>query len=289
MHNLNWDNLRYVLTVAAQGSIAGAARELGVNRSTVLRRIENFQESLDCRIFLRTDSGYVLTAEAEKMVAAAREVENALYQLQRDIAGHELRLEGELRVTTTDGLMSTLVGPAIASFHRDHPKIVIDLTVTNHLLDLNRRDADIAIRPTSSPPSNLVAHRLRDVEFGLYASEDYLKGRNCGDLKRLDWIGLDSSSPTTDVCDWLKEHVPPDRIRVRADSFVTIRIAVEEGLGVAPLPTFFEASCPTLKRLDTASPGISLGLWALTHPDLVRSARIQAFLDHLKRHFAAQR
>ena len=146
MQHLNWDNLRYVLMVANQSSIAAAARELGVNRTTVLRRINAFQESLNCRIFERADTGYILTPEAEKMIIAAREVEDILFNMQRQIAGRELKLEGALRVTTTDTFMVALLGPHLASFHRKHPHIVVEILTTNSILDLNRRDADVLSR-----------------------------------------------------------------------------------------------------------------------------------------------
>ena len=138
MRHINWDNLRYVLMVANKGSVAAAARELEVNRTTVLRRINAFQENLNCRIFNRGKSGYALTPEAEKMITAAREVENTLFNMQRQIAGHELKLEGELRVTTTDSFMFSLLGSPLASFRQKHPHIVVDILVTNSLLDLNR-------------------------------------------------------------------------------------------------------------------------------------------------------
>ena len=146
MQHINWDNLRYVLMVAEKGSISAAARELGVNRSTVLRRIDAFQDSLQCRIFERSASGYSLTLEAEEMIRAARQVESTLYAMQRQIAGRELRLEGELRVTTTDTFVDSLIAPVLSQFHRRHPRIVVDVVVTNNVLDLNRRDADVAIR-----------------------------------------------------------------------------------------------------------------------------------------------
>ena len=97
----------------------------------MLRRINKFQENLNCRIFDRGDAGYVLTPEAEKMINAAREVENTLFNMQRQIAGHELKLEGELRVTTTDSFMMSVLAPHLASFRRKHPHIVVDLLVTN--------------------------------------------------------------------------------------------------------------------------------------------------------------
>ena len=160
MQHINWDNLRYVLMVAEKGSVAAASRELGVNRTTVLRRINTFQDNLNCLIFERSDSGYILTPEAEKMIDAAREVENTLFNMQRQIAARELRLEGELRVTTTDTLIVSVIGPYLASFHRKYPHIVVNIVMTNSILDMNRRDADVAVRPTKSPEGNLVGRRL---------------------------------------------------------------------------------------------------------------------------------
>ena len=125
MQHINWDNLRYVLMVANQESISAAARELGVNRTTVLRRINRFQQDLNCRIFDRGDAGYVLTPEAEKMINAAREVENTLFNMQRQIAGRESpaaeqahadvrarRAEGFLAMhCREDGLAGVRIGP----------------------------------------------------------------------------------------------------------------------------------------------------------------------------------
>ena len=164
MQHLNWDNLRYVLMVANKGSIAAAARELKVNRTTVLRRINTFQDDLNCRIFDRGDAGYALTPEAEKMINAAREVESTLFNMQRQIEGRELKLEGEIRVTTTDTFMLAILGPHLASFSKKHPHIVVEVLITNSVLDLNRHDADVAIRPTAIPDSRLVGHRLSDVD-----------------------------------------------------------------------------------------------------------------------------
>ncbi|UCH40918.1 MAG: LysR family transcriptional regulator, partial [Gammaproteobacteria bacterium] len=189
MQHLNWDNLRYVLMVANMGSISAAARELEVNRSTVLRRIGKFQQDLNCRIFERGEAGYVLTPEAEKMITAAREVENTLFNMQRQIAGHELKLEGELRVTTTDSFMLSVLGPHLASFRQKHPHIVVDLLVTNSVLDLDRRDADVAIRPTRQPDGNLVGRRLCDVEFGVYAAPGLLDSIEPADVFDARWIG----------------------------------------------------------------------------------------------------
>jgi DNA-binding transcriptional LysR family regulator len=283
MQHLNWDNLRYVLRVAGSGSIAAAARELGVNRTTVLRRINAFQQDLNCRIFERGDSGYVLTPEAEKMIAAAREVEATLFDMQRQIAGRELRLEGELRVTTTDSFMLAMLAPHLASFRERHPHIVVTVLITNSLLDLNRRDADIAIRPIPVPDAGLVGQRLQDVRFDAFASAEYLE--SASDLSLLDhrWLGFADTLRATLLGKWLESKLEPRNICLRCDSFVGLRTAAEAGIGVAMLPRFLGEESESLVRLAELDPGINTGSWILTHPDLVRSARVHAFVDHFSR------
>ena len=281
MQHINWDNLRYVLMVANKGSIAAAARELDVNRTTVLRRINTFQENLNCRIFDRGDAGYVLTAEAEKMIDAAREVENTLFDMQRQIAGHELKLEGELRVTTTDSFILSMLGPHLATFREKHPYIVVDLLATNNILDLHRRDADVAIRPTRQPESNLVGRRLCDVEFGVYAAPEFLHNMTDDSVFNQRWIGFADSLVSTPVGAWFDTTIPAANICLRCDSFVAMRIVAESGMGLALLPGFLGAASQTLIRLDAPTRELTTGLWILTHPDLVRSARVHAFVDHI--------
>ena len=286
MQHINWDNLRYVLVVANKGSIAAAARELGVNRTTVLRRINIFQQNLNCRIFDRGDSGYVLTPEAEKMIDAAREVEGTLFDMQRQIAGHELKLEGELRVTTTDTFMLSLLGPHLASFQQTHPHIVVEVLMTNNVLDLNRRDADVAIRPTRSPDAGLVGRRLCDVDFGVYATRQLLQSVDRERLFDARWIGFVDSIMHTPIGVWFNSAVDIRNICLRCDSFVAVRVAAESGIGLALLPRLLGDSSPQLERLDLDTSELTVGLWALAHPDLARSARVHAFIVHLSQALA---
>lgn len=280
MQQLNWDNLRYVLVVAKCGSIAAAARELGVNRTTVLRRIDAFQENLGCRIFERSQSGYVLTLEAEKIIDAAQEVESTLLNIQRQIEGRELRLEGELRVTTTDTLMVSKLGPHLASFHRKHPHILVTVGITNNIMDLTRRDADIAIRPTHEPEYPLVGRRLADVHFGVYGSADYLEAFSGTTLQQHHWIGFDPSLQSTLPGKWLDAKFPKAKICFRSDSFVGLRIAAENGIGLALLPHYLGDSSTILQRLPAPTEELTTGLWLLAHPDMIRSARVNAFMHH---------
>ncbi len=287
MQHINWDNLRYVLMVANKGSVSAAARELGVNRTTVLRRINRFQQDLNCRIFHRGDAGYVLTAEAEKMISAAREVENTLLNLQRQIAGHELKLEGELRVTTTDSFMLAVLGPHLASFRQKHPHIVVDLLITNSVLDLNRRDADVAIRPTRQPETHLVGRRLGDVEFGVYALPEIVASLAPFEIRNSRWIGFADSLLASPVGAWFEASIDNHHICMRCDSFVAVRVAAEAGIGLALLPCFLGDDSNNLERIDLDTHALTTGLWILTHTDLVRSARVNAFVEHISGELAA--
>jgi DNA-binding transcriptional LysR family regulator len=286
MQHINWDNLRYVLVVANKGSIAAAARELGVNRTTVLRRINTFQQNLNCRIFDRGDTGYVLTPEAEKMIDAAREVEGTLFDMQRQIAGHELKLEGELRVTTTDTFMLSLLGPHLASFQKTHPHIVVEVLMTNNILDLNRRDADVAIRPTRSPDASLVGRRLCDVDFGIYATPQLLQWVDRNQIFDARWIGFVDDIMQTPIGAWFSNAVEIRHICLRCDSFVAVRVAAEAGIGLALLPRLLGDSSAELEMLEVDTSQLTVGLWALAHPDLVRSARVHAFIEHLSQALA---
>ena len=281
MQHINWDNLRYVLMVANKGSIAAAARELDVNRTTVLRRINNFQQDLNCRIFDRGDNGYVLTTEAEKMIDAAREVESTLFDMQRQIAGHELKLEGELRVTTTDTFMVSLLGPHLASFQQTHPHIVVEVLMTNNILDLNRRDADVAIRPARFPDKGLIGRRLCEVDFGIYATPELLHSIDSQSIFSARWIGFVDSLMQSPIGIWFNGTVDSGNICLRCDSFVAVRIAAESGIGLALLPNLLGESSLRLTRLEANTDDLTVSLWALAHPDLARSARVHAFIEHL--------
>ncbi len=285
MKHLNWDNLRYVLLVANKGSISAAARELGVNRSTVLRRLDRFQEDLKCRIFNRSAEGYALTPEAEKMIHAAREVESTLFDLQRQIAGKELRLEGELRVTTTDTFMLSVLAGPLARFRQQHPHILVDLLVTNQVLDLTRRDADIAIRPTQHPDAGFVGRKLRDIQFSVYQLKAD-QPMSTQDWRQVPWVGITDSLYHSPIGAWFDQYIQARQISIRCDSLVAVRACAEQGMGMALLPEELGELSTVLERSSNVPEGFKTGLWLLTHPDLVRSARVSAFMDHLSAELA---
>lgn len=288
-HRVGWDDLRYALAVADGGSLAAAARRLGVNHTTVLRRIQAFEETHKIRLFDRLPTGYALTAAGEQLVVAARSIDDTVATLERRISGQDVKLEGVIRMTTTDTFMASILPRHLASFRMKHSRITIELALTNTRLNLTKRDADVAIRPAKAVPSPLVGHRVSNVAFAIYGAEHYLADRPGKDLKDYAWLAGDELLANSPVAGWMHQHVPDAKIAFRADSFVALSQAVEAGLGVAALPCCLADRIETLQRLYGPVDDLSTGLWLLTHRDLAGAARIRAFIDHMDEALAAER
>ena len=289
-HRINWDDLRFVLAVADQGSVAAAARWLGVNHTTVLRRVHAFEEAKKIRLFERLATGYALTMEGEQLVAAARSIDDTVAGLERRIAGRDLKLEGVIRVTTTDTFVASVLPPHFASFRRQHPRIAIELALTNSRLNLTKRDADVAIRPAKQLPAPLIGQRIADVGFAIYGAKAYLECHAADPFaKDHAWLAGDELLANSPVAGWMRRHVADADIAFRADSFVALRHAASAGLGLAALPCCLADPDPALVRLEVPVGELRTGLWVLTHQDLSRAARIRAFIDHMEQALAGDR
>ena len=288
-HRVDWDDLRFALAVADGGSVAAAARRLGVNHTTVLRRIHAFEETHKIRLFDRLPTGYALSAEGEQLVEAARSIDDTVATLERRISGQDLKLEGVIRVTTTDTLMVSVLAPHLASFRAKHPRITIELALTNTRLNLTKRDADVAIRPARALPPPLIGRHVSKVAFAVYGADHHLAAHPGTDLQDHVWLAGDELLANSPVAKWMEVHVPDVQIAFRADSFVALSHAVQAGLGIAALPCCLADPMPALRRIHGPVAELSTGLWILTHKDLGDAARMRAFMDHLYETLSTER
>jgi DNA-binding transcriptional LysR family regulator len=287
---MEWNDLRFVLAVADAGSLAGAARTLGVNHTTVLRRITAFEKSLGLRLFERLPTGYTLTAGGEELIAAARQVDDTVTALERKLAGRDLRLSGALRVTTTDSLMGSILPEILAAFRKQHPGIRIEVVLSNALLNLSKRDADVAIRPAEHPPQHLVGRSIAKVAFAIYAGSNYLARR--GKVKTLqehEWVAPDDSLSQTSVARWIRAELADSEVALRADSFLGLKLAAEAGLGLAALPCYLGDTSPHLVCVHAPVKAMETALWILTHDDLRHTARVRTFTEFAANAFARHR
>ncbi|MGE0237104.1 MAG: LysR family transcriptional regulator [Parvibaculaceae bacterium] len=279
MPDLEWDDLRFVLAVANEGSLAGAARRLGVNHTTVLRRVGAFEERLGLRLFERLPTGYVPTAGGEELVAAAQRIDDEVTALERKLAGQDLRLSGVVRITTTDTLMGSILPEVLAGFRAAHPGIAIEVAVSNLMFNLTRRDADVAIRPARDPPETLVGRRIAGIAFAIYGSADHVAAQPSPNLTDHQWIGPDDHLASTSVAQWMRAELPGADIALRTDSLLAARDAAVAGLGLAALPCYLGDGTPGLVRVRAPVAAMGTALWVLTHADLRHQIRIRAFTD----------
>jgi DNA-binding transcriptional LysR family regulator len=290
MAGLDWEDLRYVLAVADAGSLAGAARHLHVNHTTVLRRVSAFEKRVGLRLFERLPSGYVLTAGGEELIAAARHLEDTITKVERKLAGHDARLAGSLRVTTTDTLMASILPAILAEFRAAHPAIQLEIAVSNLMFNLSKRDADIAIRPAQDPPETLVGRRVAKIAFAIYGSPAYLAKHPKSDpLARHQWVGPDDSLADTSVAHWMRSELPGREITLRADSLLGLRQAAQAGLGLAALPCYLGDTSRELVCVHPPIAAMETALWILTHEDLRRTARVRAFIEFAADAFGRRR
>ena len=276
-----WDDLRYFLAVARSGSLSGAARELGVNHSTVLRRIQAYEERQGVRLFERLPTGYVLTQAAENIYVEALEIEDRVRAIDRELFGGDARLQGRLCLTLYHGMVPLLLAH-LPEFRHRYPEIDLELLVTTEIRDLAAREADIAVRGTSSPPEYLIGHKVADFQHGIYTSPAY-EARGLTVAEVVLWRD-EQTSPA-----WMVEHCPNARVALRVDDVEAMTLAVRAGLGRARLPCWVADREPGLLRLPVPLPPGGFGFWILQHADLRASARVRAGRDFLIEVFGAQR
>ena len=277
---MDWNDLRYVKAIADAGSVADAANQLDVHQSTVFRRLNTLEKNLGVRLFERLPSGYVMTAAGEDFCQAAERIEADISALNRRISGQDMRPSGTIRVTMTDALLVGLLAPCLAEFRLTYPEIELEVLVSKDVLNLTKRDADIAIRTTKQPLETLVGRRVSSVATAVYGSKEYLKTHpNLSDLKQHDWIGFDESSIDLATARWLKQTVRDPKFQYRLNTCMGILAAVKENTGLTLLSCYLGDSEPNLERVGLPISELEKELWILTHEDLRYVTRIRTFID----------
>lgn len=277
---MNWDDLRYVLSVSRLGSFARAGKALGVDHTTVARRVETAERALSMKLFTRSTSGLSLTPDAERLLASLRGVEDAVHAFERVASTREQELEGPLRVTSPETFGVTYLAPRLAEFGRSHPKLRLALMPGGTVLDLGRREAEVAVRFFRSKPQELVVRRVADLAYGLYASAPYLRARPF--TGKLDDHRLLATPPGDGSVEsrWL-ERLAPRAVPVFISELSTaLQAAAASHAGIAVLPRYLGDADAGLQRLVVAN-APSEPVWLTVHRDLKDAPRVRSLLDFL--------
>ncbi|RMD94093.1 MAG: LysR family transcriptional regulator [Alphaproteobacteria bacterium] len=279
MHRGSWDDLRFVLAVAEHGSLAAAARALGVNHATVLRRIAAFEERRGLTLFERSPAGYRIPPERLKVIEAAREVAAAVEAVELALRGAASGPAGRVRVTSTDSLCVAVLPEILAEITAASPDLRLDLVASNEHLDLSRLHAEIAVRPGLALPPELAGEIGAELGFAVYAPRASSSGPE-------RWLGLGGTLARSAPAEWMAEHVEPDRIAGAADSFVVLAGMAAAGLGRAILPCALGDRDARLRRLDGAMPPLRVPIWVACHAELAAVPRLAALRRRILRGLA---
>ena len=277
---MDWNDLKLIMAIARTGSLTGAARELSINHSTVFRRINTIEKSMGVRFFERIAQGYVMTEAGEAALQVAEHIESDVMGLTRKIAGSDLRLQGLIKVTAPQGLSLLLLGPLLAQFGKQHPEIEIQLIATSTTLELAKREVDLAIRVTKTPPDTSIGRFVCQFNSCIYASRRYWKTHQTQKLDECPWLITD------DQMEWLpKSIIKKKRNTFRpvfsSNSVLAVREGVKQGLGLATLPCFIGDKEKSLVRVGNPLKELESQLWVLTHSDLRNTVRVRTLFTYL--------
>lgn len=282
----NWDEIKTAFQVARMGTVSGAAEVLGVHHATVIRHIDSLEGRLGVKLFQRHARGYTATEAGRDLLRVAQATDDQFNQLAGRIKGRGNEVSGDLVVTSLVDLAPRVV-PTLVAFQETYPDVVVRYLTGERLFRLEFGEAHVAIRAGTVPdqPDNVVqrfiAHRI-----GLYASAGYIAkfGEPDGieSLAGHRFVARDSDETRAPFERWLRENVPVECIMFRTSDVRAQRMAIQEGAGIGFLPKFEAQNDPDLVEVLPQVKSWSGQLWLVTHVDLHRTTKVQAFLSFLK-------
>ncbi len=284
----DWDGLKCFLAVAREGSTLAASRALGVNQTTVARRIEALEATLNLKLFERGQSGSRISEAGLALLAEAEAMEAAAARLQQKAAAQQRGLGGTIRVTCSEIMANMVLTPVLADFRRQYPDIRVELALTDAMLDIQAGEADIALRGAATlSDSDLVARKVNEVEFGLYCSQAYAEAHGLPTRETLDrhvLIAGDGEVANLPGMAMMLRLAPNAEIGCRSNSLGNLIVAIKSGVGVAPMACLLADGEPDLVPVCPATGESTAGTWIVTRRDLKNVPKVRAFIDFIVPH-----
>ena len=278
MPEFNWDDLRFLLALTRSGSLAGAAKRLGVNESTVARRIARFEAELGARLIERSGGSLRPSEAGARVLAAAERVERETQAIASQVSGEDSRVAGTVRLTAVPLLANRVLTPALPDLLRDHPALEIELIAEPRDLSLTKREADIAVRlARPRTEARNLARRIATLDYTVYGPAE-------PDAETLPWVTYEDSLTDLPQARWIAERLNAEGTapaQVKVNDAEGLLQSLRAGLGKSLLPARIAAEDAKLRELDGYPRGPSRELWLITHPELSGLPRIRAMADWL--------
>lgn len=285
---LDWNDLRYFLAVARDGSTLAAARALRVSQTTVARRITALEEALGVRLFEKRQAGYSLTPEGQSLLGRATTVESALHSFAEAASAHSRDVSGTVKITTEEVYAITILAPLLRELHEAFPEIVIELDTSQSVRDLGAGEADISLRSTkaeSQLSAGLVGRQLCIDDWALYCSRDYAARngvpRNRAQLKKHSFIGGGGGNLWIHYQNWLQQLGLEQQVAMHHATSGGLLSGVRSGFGIAVLPCVVADGDPDLVQCLTPRSDHGRLLWLFTHERVRHTPRVRAVVDFL--------
>jgi len=282
---MNWDDLRVFLAVARTERLSEAARRLGLDASTVSRRIHRLESELSAQLFERSAEGHALTAEGARLLESASSMAVQAESALAAVKGHNLHESGHVRVGATEGFGSFFIAPALVDFRASHPHITVDLLPLPRFTRLTRHEADIAVTVERPRHTSFVLARLCDYRLRVYGGHQYLARHPVQDrdsLRGHDWVGYIDDMIFSDQLSYLDDMVPEAMVVFRSTSVVAQWQAVRRNIGLGILPCFLAEDDPALQAVLPGELDVTRAFWLAAHPDYKRMARVERVWNFLQ-------
>lgn len=275
---LDWEDVRYFVTLVRHRTLAATARALKVNHATVSRRVDKLEASLGRSLFERGLDGYALTAAGEAVLNEAVTMEEAAAAFSRRLeSGAEI--SGLVRITAARILADMYVVQRLGGLIAKYPELNIEIVAESRNLSLARHEADLALRLGRPAKGELIARRIAVVSYALYASRAYLKRMESGETPV--FVGFDEDSETLPEATWAKRALADRRLILRSNSQMSQAAAARGGFGIALLPNLIAQDMPDLVRVDLLDTPPTRELWLLMRPDVAKIPKVRIVADYL--------
>lgn len=278
MAHLNWDDIRSILALVQAGSLSKAGARLGLNYTTVARRIQRAEDALGQPLFERHPDGYVPLPEAHEIARTAERMEQEEHSLLRRLAGKQPDLAGPLTFTAPQLLIQSHLAPVLAEFTERYPDIDLTVKASYDILDLSRREADLALRISHEPQSALVGRRLCDQRSAFFATPEIARAASDNPEAPIEWLLFAHQPNVPEIAQAVHPNI---RIRARFDDMSTLVAAARAGMGVLRMPLFLGQATDGIVRLPDLPATPYAPVWLLNHRDLQRNPKVAALKEIL--------
>ncbi|MEE3624346.1 LysR family transcriptional regulator [Nitrospirillum sp. BR 11752] len=291
--SFDWDALQSFLAVVRAGKLTAAARRMGVDHSTLSRRIADLERTLQTQLFTRSVQGYALTPQGEKLLASAQAMESVALGILGEVAGSSLKVAGTVRIGAPDGFGTVFLAPRLGDLGAAHPDLVVELVTTPRLFSLTKREADIAIGLAPPREGRLHARKLTDYRLGLYAAVDYLERRGAPqrradlrDHRLIGYVGELIYAPELDYIPLIEKDLVPS---ITSSNLLAQYHMTLAGQGLCVLPCFMAGQEPRLRRVLPDTVSLTRSFWLIVHSDLRALARVRITSDFIVEAVRAER